>query len=70
VGMLILGVGFVWWYPNQGRSVPEGADRLRITADVAVVPQHPQAQDPSHGNVTSHLLGPVCSVKFPGVTGW
>jgi membrane protease YdiL (CAAX protease family) len=43
-------------YSNQGRLVPEGADRLGVTGDVAVVPQHPQAQDPSHGNLTPQML--------------
>jgi membrane protease YdiL (CAAX protease family) len=34
-------------YPNQGRSVPEGAHRLRVTGDVAVVPQHPKLKTPA-----------------------
>ena len=59
-GMLILGVGFVWWHfrtPTKDSLSPEGAERLRVTADVAVVPQHPQAQGTRRGNVTSSLSG-------------
>ena len=65
VGMFILGVvcggGSV---PQPGRPVPEGADRLRVTGDVAMVPHHPQAQGTRRGNVTSSLSG-LTSVDGP-----
>jgi hypothetical protein len=38
--------------PNQGRSVPKGADRLPVTGDVAVVAERPKTQDPCRSNVT------------------
>jgi hypothetical protein len=34
-------------HSNQGQPVPEGADRLRVTADVAVVPQYPKLKTPA-----------------------
>jgi hypothetical protein len=54
-------------YPNQLRPVPEGADRSRVTGDVAVVPQHPPSAryPPRQRDIVLVVRQPNCWALVP-----